>query len=92
MSDKLTDWRKQIDALDAQLLSILAKRAAVVKKIGSHKKEQGISPLDRERWETVLRSRVNQAEALGLNRDFTGKLFSLIHEFALEIEEQKIQQ
>lgn len=86
MNDKLEDWRKQIDALDSELLHVLAKRIDIVREIGKYKKAQGIPPLDQKRWRAVLESQISKAELLNLSKDFIKKLYNLIHEYSLEIE------
>lgn len=86
MKNKLTHWRNQIDALDEELLQVLAKRIKVVREIGEYKKERGIAPLDQKRWQAVLESRLLKAQALRISAPFTQKLFDLIHELSLEVE------
>lgn len=86
MNDKLEDWRKQIDALDEELLHILGKRFNIVREIGKYKKAKGIPPLDQKRWQTVLESQLSKAKLHNLSKDFIKKLYNLIHEYSLEIE------
>lgn len=86
MNDKLDDWRKQIDALDEELLHILGKRINIVREIGKYKKANGIAPLDKERWQTVLESQLSKAQLHNLSEDFIKNLYDLIHEYSLEIE------
>ena len=86
MNDKLENWRKQIDALDEELLQILGKRINIVKEIGRYKKSNGIAPLDKKRWQTVLKSQLSRKELLNLSQDFIKKLYGLIHEYSLKIE------
>lgn len=84
--DKLADLRRQIDALDEQLLQLLASRMAKVRSVGQYKRDRGLPPLDERRWQTVLQSRLDKAEALGLSEEFIAELYRLIHEYALSIE------
>ncbi len=86
MNDKLEDWRKQIDALDEELLHILGKRINIVREIGKYKKANGIAPLDQKRWQVVLDSQLSKAELVNLSEDFIKKLYDLIHEYSLEVE------
>lgn len=84
MTNKLEDWRKQIDILDEKIITLLAKRMNVVKKIGEYKRKQKISALDTNRWEKVVASRLVQAKKLGLSEEFVNKLLQLIHKHSLK--------
>jgi len=86
--DKLESLRKQIDALDGQLLHVIHERLQIVAKVGKIKKELGQKPLDSTRWAQVLETRLKKAEELGLRRDFVQKILDTIHEEALLIEKQ----
>lgn len=86
MSDKLEDWRKKIDTLDKNLLTSLAKRMEIVRKIGKFKKTQGIALLDEKRWKEVLEGRLVKAEEMNLSKDFIKKLYDLIHKYSLDLE------
>jgi len=88
MNNDLEKLRQEIDALDYELLQILAKRIAVVKKIGVHKKEKGMDPLDEKRWQDLLESRFAVAKLLELPSDFIKNLYELIHEHSLRIEKE----
>ncbi len=65
----LAGMRARLDALDAELLELLAKRAAVVDEIWAWKAAHGVPRLDPER-ERELRARLlAQAAALGLSQE-----------------------
>lgn len=91
MDDKLKDWRKQIDALDDQLLNILVKRVKIVRKIGKFKKAHEIKPFDEKRWQDVLKSKLSKALLLNLSSNFIKKIYTLIHEYSLKIENESKQ-
>ncbi len=84
----LEKLRKQIDQADAKLINILSDRMKLVKKIGIYKKIKGIPPLDKKRWEQVLASKLKLAQSQGLNIIFIRKIYELIHEQALLIEQK----
>jgi chorismate mutase len=86
MNDKLEYWRKQIDALDDQLLNILKKRTDIVIRIGNYKKTHALSLLDETRWKKVLESRLRIAEKKNISGKFIEKLYNLIHEYSLYLE------
>lgn len=58
----LEESRKQIDELDASIVNLLNRRAALARRIGRIKMQAGLPILDREREEIVLR-RVVHANA-----------------------------
>ena len=89
MNDTLENWRKEIDALDKELLEIVAKRMDIVRKIGELKKLKNLPALDEERWQEVLSSKLTLAEFLKLPKTFVEKIYTIIHEEALKIEEDK---
>ena len=84
----LEELRKQIDQIDAKLITVLSDRMKLVQKIGTYKKIKGIPPLDKKRWEQVLASKLKLAQSQGLNIIFIRKIYELIHEQALLIEQK----
>jgi chorismate mutase len=79
LKDKLAELRSQIDKLDDLVIQKLAERMQIVEKIGNHKKENGITILQVNRWDEILQKRTNYAKALKLSGEFTEKLLELIH-------------
>ena len=79
----LDNWRKQIDALDEALLSLLAKRMDIVRKIGAHKKQNGLPARDQKRWNTLLAKLLSIAKDNGINPNLVKKIWNAIHEQAL---------
>lgn len=90
MNDTLDGWRKQIDQLDERVLDLLAKRAKIVRKIGQFKRERNIPTFDKNRWNKVINSMISKSEKLGLSKDFTKKLFNLIHKYSVKIQKENI--
>lgn len=86
MSNKLVGWRKQIDTLDEKILVLLAKRMKISSEIGKFKKEQGISILDKKRWEEILESSLKKGKTIGLSKEFIKNFLYLIHKYSLEIQ------
>ena len=73
MSEKLTQYRTQIDALDDELLQLFNRRAALAQQIG-HLKENGVV-LRPEREAQVLR-RLQDQNAGPLGNDAVAQLFT----------------
>ena len=86
MDKLLENWRKQIDKLDEELVNILAKRINIVREIGKYKKAHGLAPLDQKRWQEILRVKLSKTHSLNISEKFIEKLYNLIHEHSLEIE------
>ena len=86
MNESLENLRKQIDELDEELLSVLAKRMGVVLKIGALKRAAGVPPLDAARWQSLLDSKRSKAISFGLSEKFIESVFNLIHEHSLVIQ------
>ncbi|HNX88092.1 MAG TPA: bifunctional 3-deoxy-7-phosphoheptulonate synthase/chorismate mutase type II [Paludibacteraceae bacterium] len=79
-TENLTVLRRQIDSLDNDLLELLAKRMRVSKEIGTYKKEHNMPILQAQRYDEILKNRVNQAEKMGMNGDFMKTVLMAIHE------------
>lgn len=58
----LDELRKTIDAVDAEILSLLNRRAAIAKKIGRVKLRAGLPMVDANREVEVLRKIVRENE------------------------------
>lgn len=86
MKKQLDGFRKQIDTLDEQIVNLLAERMKVVKKVGAFKKQQNIPPLDANRWQQVLNSKMEKTKSLGLDPEMIKGIYEIIHKFALKIE------
>jgi len=81
---ELEALRAQVDELDHALLTALAQRQDVVRKIGLLKAEQGVRYLQMDRWREVLSSRRQWAEGLGIRPEFTEQLLQLLHIEAID--------
>ena len=86
--NKLTEFRKQIDAIDKQIVELLGKRMEFVKEVGKYKKENNILPLDASRWEAVLQSKMQLANEIGLDEQVIKDIYNRIHEYALQMEDE----
>ena len=58
--------RAMIDALDRDLLQIMARRMSLVAEVAAYKREHGVRIRDAVREREVLADRRSRAEALGL--------------------------
>ncbi|MGF1848274.1 bifunctional chorismate mutase/prephenate dehydrogenase [Vibrio lentus] len=66
MAVELNELRDQIDAVDKQMLDLLAQRLALVEKVGEVKSEHGLPIYVPEREAAMLASRRQEAERIGV--------------------------
>lgn len=79
-TESLQQLRKQIDALDNELLEILNKRMRVACEIGQFKKEHRMPVLQAGRYDDLMSNRVRLAEEMGMSGEFMRKVLAAIHE------------
>lgn len=77
--ESLSEMRSRIDALDNELLEILAKRMEVSREIGEYKLSHGIPVIQSHRFGNLLASRIDTAASMGMGDEFVRNLFSVIH-------------
>ena len=82
--------RKEIDEIDFQILDLLARRQAKVQDIAKCKSEMNVSILQLQRWEKILKTRLDYAEKNDLSRSYVLKLLQSIHKEAIRIQTELI--
>lgn len=60
----LQDYRDEIDIIDKRIVTLLNRRAALVREIGAVKAKAGLPVIDRQREAKVLESLVDASEGL----------------------------
>lgn len=76
----LTDYRKEIDAIDADLTALFYKRMDVAANIAAYKKANNLPALDaRREREKLMELMQNSPDAL---KNYTAQLYSLIFELS----------
>ena len=76
----LDQLRIEIDDLDYDLLDVLKRRMNVAEKIGIHKKENKVTILQSNRWEELLKTRIQHGVDNGLTEEFMNKVLKAIHQ------------
>jgi chorismate mutase len=71
--------RQQINQLDDELLDLLGQRMKIADKIGQYKKENNITILQTNRWNSILERAFRKGEQIGLNNEFITKYFDDFH-------------
>ena len=87
--NKLDDLRGQIDAIDAELLPLLAKRFEIIQTVGTYKQQAGLEANVPQRRETVRANWVQFALSHKIDPVFINQLFDLIHDYALTVESEQ---
>ena len=82
----LDDLNRTLKHLDMALLSLLAERMALVKRVCEFKKQHQLPPLSLARWQEVLKSKRAMAEQLHINPVAIEQFYDVIHQEALAIE------
>jgi chorismate mutase len=75
----LEKLRQQINNLDDELMQILSQRMKVAESIGTYKKENNITILQTNRWNSILERAFAKGEKLGLSKEFVTKYFDAVH-------------
>ena len=73
------ELRAKIDAADRDIIEMLARRMALVEKIGEFKKANNVTILQMERWNEIFKTRPDWAAKMGMNPNFVEELYKLIH-------------
>jgi len=91
-TENLTELRRQIDDIDDDLLSVLAKRMRVSQEIGQYKKEHNMPVLQTVRYDEILGKRIANAEKLGMGTNFMKTVLEAIHEESIRQQIEVIHQ
>ena len=73
-------FRSEIDAIDAALLDLLARRMEVSRQIGRYKRSRNVAVLQSGRYAEVVARFVEGAKSAGMDERFIKKIVGAIHE------------
>lgn len=82
-------YRKQIETIDRELLSLLARRFAIVKKIGAQKKFSGIAIQNTTREQELEKTLTVHAKKKKLKIEFILSVWKLIFRESKRIQRLK---
>jgi chorismate mutase len=77
---KLDQLRESINKTDEEILHVLLNRMNIADKIGAYKKDNNVTILQTDRWESLLNDRIATGKMMGLSEDFVRSLYTLIHD------------
>jgi chorismate mutase len=75
----LEKLREQINHIDDELMQLLGQRMKIADKIGTYKKDNNITILQTNRWNSILERAFIKGEKLGLGKDFITKYYDAVH-------------
>lgn len=75
----LEKLREQINHIDDELIQLLGQRMKVAEKIGAYKKENNITILQTNRWNSILEKAFAKGDKLGLSKEFITKYYDAVH-------------
>ena len=84
----LTLLREDIDNIDNDIINMLAARMERVKEIGRYKQKCNVAVFQPERWNEILKSRMELGRDKNLSSAFIEKLYQLVHEESFNQQEK----
>lgn len=76
--------RAEIDDIDSEILSLLARRMGLSCSIGELKKQNGMSAFQPERWKQILSEHIETGKSLNLSEELVTNVFEAIHKASVE--------
>lgn len=77
---ELDRLRSAVDAIDHELVELLARRMDISAEIGRYKKSRSLAVLQPRRYSAILESRLKAGAQLGLDEAFLKRMWDVIHE------------
>lgn len=78
MTKTLSDYRTQIDALDKELVDLIAKRFAIIDQVAVFKHQHDIPAIIPERVDEVRNNAADYAVSKGLNRELISRFWQMM--------------
>lgn len=79
-------YREEIDRIDDEIVSLLARRMDVADRIGRLKQREGMPVVQPSRYNALMARRAEEGRRLGLSPDFLRKVFGAIHEESVRVQ------
>ncbi|WP_185871910.1 bifunctional 3-deoxy-7-phosphoheptulonate synthase/chorismate mutase type II [Blattabacterium cuenoti] len=84
----LDSFRIFIDELDENIISLLAERMNISKKLGTLKKASDIEIFQPNRWKDIMEKSINLGKNLGISEELLEGIFKLLHQESIKIQNQ----
>src|SRR6185312_15648222 len=75
----LEKLRDQIDHIDDELIQLLGQRMKIADRVGQYKKDNNITILQTNRWNSILEKAFAKGEKLNLSKEFITKYYDAVH-------------
>ncbi|HMH24115.1 MAG TPA: chorismate mutase [Puia sp.] len=75
----LEKLREQINHIDDELMQLLGQRMKIADRIGTYKRDNNITILQTNRWNSILERAFVKGEKLGLGKEFITKYYDAVH-------------
>lgn len=79
-TETLAVLRQEMDRIDNELLDVLNRRMQLSREIARYKKEHKIAIVQTDRYDEIVKTRVENAAKMGIPEEFTRNLMASIHE------------
>lgn len=86
MTKNLTELRKEIDAVDEQLLLLISQRVGIAREIGQWKREHDEPVIQAQRYQEVLNHYLELGASKGLSEDLIREIFEALHKESVRVE------
>ena len=86
MTKDLTVLRKEIDAVDEQLLLLISQRVGIAREIGQWKREHDEPVIQAQRYQEVLNHYMELGASKGLSEDLVRAIFEALHKESVRVE------
>lgn len=86
----LSEIRKKLDTLDAELVNIIAKRQELIPDVAEYKKKNNVKRYQPEREKEIIEAKRKMAEKASVNPDLIEDLIKRIIEDSHRIEKEII--
>lgn len=71
--------RETIDGIDKEVLQVIGRRMDVAEEIGKYKRQNGITILQPDRWDEIIRTKTELGKLQSLSPEFIKDLYTAIH-------------
>ena len=71
--------REQINHIDDELIQLLGQRMRIADQIGTYKKDNNITILQTNRWNSILEKAFAKGDKLNLSKEFITKYYDAVH-------------
>ena len=87
-TQKLKTLRLQIDKIDKNIISQLAARMRISKKIGEVKRQNNIPIVQKARWNELMKNRIKLSVKLNLTVKFIDTIFRMIQKESIALQKK----